>query len=576
MNSFLILTRVTAGLSPAALFILAAIAPAAAGLAQDGPAGQYFAVTELAEPPTDAAGCLLAVQQASDPATAEDAYQRGIDLGADRLAMNQAYMREMINLGLPGQAEDAAEQILDVYPQDGVAWAVLAYADAARNDTTAALAEMATAVDLAPDDAFVMGVAGKLMAWYLYPGLGDPSELPDDLAARLGEIHAQLSTREAYRVAFEAAYAYYQSQASVPLPEYPQEVVEPAFEDIAYNPDLCTSYNEYAYSGFTVPCFSVSWVVPRVRCYVVHDRPVYGHLRFHIGDRCGRYHSRLHARRLNWNRITRCVAYHVAERIRLASRPGRHLAPVRARYTRAMFTSRPAGSRSGATDSPQPIFRRLARLFSGRTDRGHSGHTRATAPAAGHRTDSTPRSTDLWPRTRGSSAQADRTSRRPRSAARGDSKSQAGPTDQRRSRLGELRQHQQRVKTKGAVPRSEPREGSSPRRARERDDRANLKAGHRPRSAAHSADRRPQTRSASRHQSESQPAGRSHKLIGTRRKPQPSAPAAGAKVRSARQPRADVSARHSKASAHSSSSHGGIKRTSRRSRPPDPRRLGGK
>jgi hypothetical protein len=385
MKSSLIAVPLSACLMCAALFPLGALPSAAAADDHNVLIEQDLAAPALAEPPADAAGCLLAVQGAWDPATAEDAYQRGLKAGADPVAINQSYVREMINLGLPGQAEEAAEQIVDVFPQDGVAWAVLAYADAARNDTTAALAEMAMAVDWAPDDPFVLGVAGKLMAWYRFPGLGDPSELPDGLPERLDEIHAQLSTLEAYRIAFDAAYAFYESQASTPIADYPQEIVEPAFEEIPYTPAICPTYNEYVYSGFTVPCFSVSWLVPRVRCYVIHDRPVWRHLRFHIGDRCDRYHSRFHARRLNWDRIRRCVAYHVAGRIRLGWRAGLHLPPVRARYTRAMFSSRHADTPFRRTDPPPASPKRVVKLLSSRLGGSQLSHASRTAPEVAHR-----------------------------------------------------------------------------------------------------------------------------------------------------------------------------------------------
>lgn len=336
------------------------------------------AAARLGEPPTDPLASLAAVQQAPDPATAADAYQRGLESGADRMALNRSYVHRLIELGLPGQAEEAAEEIVAADPQDGVAWAVLAYCSAARNDTTAALAEMATAIDYAPDDPFVLGVAGKLMAWYRYPGLGDPRELSEELALRLDEIHAAFDTNEYYSAAFAAAYEYYASQAGLPIAESPDEIADVGFEDIRYDPVVCTTYKEVVYSGFTTPSFSYGYVVPRVRTYVIYERPVHVHLHFCIRDRHARYRSPVHVRRVTYERYTRRAAFHLAVRVRITPPCGVTLPPPRPRYVRTTFSSRPVTLRFGPTRPPPPAPRLVTMHRSSASTARRPAHPRAT------------------------------------------------------------------------------------------------------------------------------------------------------------------------------------------------------
>lgn len=303
------------------------------------------------------------IQLADDPATAAYAYERGASGGADRLALNRVYMYRMIELGLPGQAEQAAEELLEDDPFDGVAWAVLAYCDAARNDTIAGLAQVVMAVERAPNDPFVLGVAGKLMAWYRYPGLGDQVTLPPELARRLDEIHAQLGGDQHYMAAFAAAFEYYASQAAAPIPEQPEPVYAGGYVQAAYDPAVCTTYNDYVYAGFTVPCYSVAYVVPRVRACVLVERRSYRHVRFHIRDRHRCYARPVVLHRPFYERTTCRAVYHPRYRARVAPPRGVTLAAPKPRYVRVAAAPRPLPTRLAPTRPPTlarvPLDRRL-------------------------------------------------------------------------------------------------------------------------------------------------------------------------------------------------------------------------
>lgn len=436
-------------------------------------------------PLTHPLACVAAVQQAPDPTTAADAYQRGREVGAERTLLNQSYVHRMIELGLPGQAEEAAEEVVDADPQDGVAWAVLAYCNAARNDTTAALAEMATAMDYTPGDPFVLGVAGKLMAWYRYPGLGDPSELPAELAMRLDEIHAQYSTNEYYAAAFRAASEFYASQAGHPIAERPEDIPYPGFDETAYDPVACTTYIEPVYSGFTVPCFSSGHVVPRVRTYVVYERRVHRHLRFHIHNRHAYYRSAVHGRRLVCERRMRPCAYDVAAHVRVAPPRGVSLPPPRARHTWATASIPNVNRHLGRTRPPPAAPRQI---------------TMSRPLSLGARQAVRPRPT--WPHTLGSETRPQpRMERRPQ--VRPDSRPPAPAAQAAPRPTSEARSHARPDGGPPAVPQPSPR--AQPTQRPGSDARPQARPEQRFPASPQSS---PRTQSTPRPTSEARPRGR--------------------------------------------------------------------
>lgn len=157
------------------------------------------------------------IQQAETASEAVDAYAAALSEAPDGgVLFEETYMRRMIELGAPHLAEAQAEDLLSRNPENGLAWAVLAYSSGAANDTSAALAEIATAMNFAPNDEFVQRTAGQLIAWY--DVLGKPDELPDkELRDALEHIRADFKGRQAFAAAYNAAREVYEGGGGEPV-----------------------------------------------------------------------------------------------------------------------------------------------------------------------------------------------------------------------------------------------------------------------------------------------------------------------------------------------------------------------
>jgi predicted Zn-dependent protease len=94
------------------------------------------------------------------------AYATAIGAEPGSVAAESAYLKRMIELGVPAMAEAQAQDLMLRDPNNGQAWAVAAFVNARRGDTPAALGQIATASKRAPDDLFVQRTAGEVLAWY--------------------------------------------------------------------------------------------------------------------------------------------------------------------------------------------------------------------------------------------------------------------------------------------------------------------------------------------------------------------------------------------------------------------------
>lgn len=287
------------------------------------------------------------IQQARTPEAAIEAYARGLAAEPECVLLEQVYLRRMIELGTPHLAEAQAEDLVRRNQEDGLAWAVLAYTSGEANDTSAALAEIATALSYKPDDDFVQQTAGKLIAWY--DVLGKPEEITDEqLKQALADIRKDFQNRPVFAQAYNAARTAYAQGAGVPpsaadeaqpvprTENAPQPTVRntspsyadeenlsdddgmdetgvPAPADDGYttirsgddealgfgfgygtSPGYVTSpyaYSPYGYTystgyyGYLYPPCTSTIIVPRAHCYVMRDRPVHRYLHFRIGHR---------------------------------------------------------------------------------------------------------------------------------------------------------------------------------------------------------------------------------------------------------------------------------------------------
>ncbi len=115
----------------------------------------------------------------------------------------------MVDLGVPEMAAKQASDLNRVRPNNGLAWAVSSYDNARKGDTKSALSEIVKAVNLAPDDPFVLRTAGQLMAWYDHSA--DKSAIPANLQNALLGLVAQAERNPEYVAAYQDATHLYES-----------------------------------------------------------------------------------------------------------------------------------------------------------------------------------------------------------------------------------------------------------------------------------------------------------------------------------------------------------------------------
>jgi hypothetical protein len=163
---------------------------------------------------------IRAAPQASD---AVAAYARAVAEGSDRVLIDQAFIVRMVELGAPEMAEAQAANVTRNTSGDGLAWAVLAFANARRGQLEPALVQVGRAVDLAPGNRFVARTAAQLLAWYdaqrssnnrspdvpeARPGVSEPV----DRAAHV--VHKTMHSRATFVRAYDEAAGAIASAAS--------------------------------------------------------------------------------------------------------------------------------------------------------------------------------------------------------------------------------------------------------------------------------------------------------------------------------------------------------------------------
>ena len=203
------------------------------------------------------------IEHAADPSAATDDYVKGISSGGDIAALEAAYVKRMVDFGVPDMATTQAADLAQRKPDNGVAHAVVAYGNAKRGEMNAALADIAKAVERAPDDPFVQRTAGQLIAWY--DARADRSKVPDDLQQsidamrrRIGQsptfVYAYEKSREGMRAGTDVT-PYAQSQpASTPVAAAPPTLYDQPNVYVAPNatpagaPDNYIPYNAYGYT----------------------------------------------------------------------------------------------------------------------------------------------------------------------------------------------------------------------------------------------------------------------------------------------------------------------------------------
>lgn len=177
-------------------------------------ARQPVAITDDARKPTTkpstlpSLGSLIRdIEVAPDPDAAVDAYSAALVLHRDSPSVHGAYLRRMVDLGLPQLAVSAADRLLADEPNNALARAVLANYEASQGNFSDALTDISLAVPRAPDEPFVQVTAAHLLAWY--DNNPNAPLLESYIRRALSQAHVTLADKPAFTTEFDDASNYY-------------------------------------------------------------------------------------------------------------------------------------------------------------------------------------------------------------------------------------------------------------------------------------------------------------------------------------------------------------------------------
>jgi hypothetical protein len=178
---------------------------------QDGkpPVAKPAEPDDAAKPTADAPGAaeLGLLRNAADPSSAIEAYTRALAVAPKDVVVKAAFVRRMVDFGLPEMADT---QALDVVAKDqgnGLAWGVLAYMNAKRGRTSDALSDVVLATNRDVRDPFILRTAGQLLAWY--DTRADKAQVPDDVKTSVETMRAAIEKRPACADAYRRAHDAY-------------------------------------------------------------------------------------------------------------------------------------------------------------------------------------------------------------------------------------------------------------------------------------------------------------------------------------------------------------------------------
>lgn len=165
-----------------------------------------------------------AIEQAPDPSAAVTAYANGVANESNDPKIHEAYVKRMVDLGLPELAYHQAHALTTIQTKNGLAWGVVAYVSARRGQMPEALAAINLAGQYAPDNKFVAHTAAELAAWYDFKA--EKNNVTPSLRDGLARVRERLDKSDAYSQAYDMAKKAYQSQVA-PAQSAPAAVGEP-------------------------------------------------------------------------------------------------------------------------------------------------------------------------------------------------------------------------------------------------------------------------------------------------------------------------------------------------------------
>ena len=152
-------------------------------------------------PSADLSALAEAIEQATEPLAAVDAYSRGYAVDPNSLVLHQAYLKRMLKADLPEMAYDSARVVATAKPDDALAWSVLAHKHLQRGRLSQALSAVVRAEKGFGTHPFATKMAAVALG--RYDAASDKPELPESLRQSIERIRPVLVKDKL----FAAAYA---------------------------------------------------------------------------------------------------------------------------------------------------------------------------------------------------------------------------------------------------------------------------------------------------------------------------------------------------------------------------------
>jgi hypothetical protein len=232
-------------------------------------------------------GYIDAVNRATTAQAAVSAYQSGNSIDPKNVPLKEAFVNRMLQLGQPELAADAARELIGLdTARSGAAWGVVAYVDAMRGDMVQGLMAITGALQLAPNEPFILQTAGLLYAWY---DAQDPRPvLADIVRQRVEALRTWLNGQSEFTDAYAEASRTLADQAAAAAPPPPQPppqqpyIEPPVYTQPSYSYPYAYPYGypyDYSYPyGYSLPPGYVYPPMVSPGIVFVERRPLFGRL----------------------------------------------------------------------------------------------------------------------------------------------------------------------------------------------------------------------------------------------------------------------------------------------------------
>jgi tetratricopeptide (TPR) repeat protein len=263
-----------------------------------------FGKNPSVSPPTVAqrlAPFIAMIKETDNPGDVMSAYARGTAIDANNVALNEAYIRKLLRMGLPQIAYFPALTLAKVDPNNGTALGVIGYNFAKKGDLDHAIPCIVTALDIDPCNPGLLHTGGQLVAMY-DAGL-DPIDRPT--VVLIERLRPELMAMVEFSQPFEATTGIIREtgksdhQANDALPTAEAELLKLQEQALACDRQIhqleadlgrhIQAGTELGFQASNINSYSVGQIIPSG---LVNGTPVYGYESSYNAG--GSYYSRLY------------------------------------------------------------------------------------------------------------------------------------------------------------------------------------------------------------------------------------------------------------------------------------------